>query len=179
MRRSTLVTGVVLLVIGAAVVGYHLWDMEKTESAVIHDYADVHFDSYFGSMTVYVTWSNATAPANGSSTDGYTFYVGVGSHSCSNLSGVVASGSGPNGSLTAQFNGPHDWYAYLCDPSGSRVGFLFTFHQFAPTYYLIAGTSLGVLGAALVVLARFQPPAPPLRPLPRGAAEPPEPPPEP
>jgi hypothetical protein len=161
MRKGTLITGVILVVIATAVVGYHLWDMERTETAEIHHYADVHFDSYLGSMSVYASWSNNSSTSAGA--ESFAFYVVVNEpDSCNNITGIVAQGSGSNGSLVAQFHGPHDWYAVLCDSSGDRAGFLFTYHQFAPTYYLVAGSGIGVLGAGLILLAYLQPPAPPL-----------------
>jgi hypothetical protein len=164
MRKGTIITGIILIVIAAAVVGYHVWDMERLETAEIHHYAEVEFDSYLGTMTTYVTWANNTTENSSAEPGAYTFYVLLSApESCSNLSNVVASSPGASGAFVVQFNGPHDWYAVLCDPSAHRADFFLTFHQFAPTYYLVAGSGVGVLGAALIVLGRFQPPAPPLR----------------
>jgi hypothetical protein len=163
MRKGTLITGIILVIISAAVVGYHLWDMEKIESYDIHRYSSVRFDAYFGTMTAYVTWSNNTTTDQNTTGELYTFYVAVDPPgSCDNFTGVVATANGSSGSLVTQFDGPHDWYAFLCDSSGDHLGFLMTLHQFAPTYYMVAGTGIGIVGAGAIVFAYFQPPAPPL-----------------
>jgi hypothetical protein len=162
MRKGTLITGIILVIIGVAVVGYHLWDMERTETAEIHHYAAVHFDAYLGDMTVYVSWTNQSTGPNATQAPPVFYVVLVAPYSCANLTEVVASSSGATGSMVVQFNGPHDWYAVLCDSSDEHSSFLLTYHQFAPTYYLIAGIGVSVLGGLVIILGWLQQPTPPI-----------------
>jgi hypothetical protein len=164
VRKGTLITGVILLVLGVTYVGSILVSYSAPESHVVPtgDRADHLFVRAIGPWNYYVSWSNRSYNALYNSAD-FTFYVTLDKpSSCTNVSGVIASKAGANGSLTYRVAGDTAWWMVLCDPIGHFAGFDYTDHFFAYSYYLMAGTGIGALGAVAIVVAFFQDPAPPI-----------------
>jgi hypothetical protein len=161
MRRATLITGIVLMLLGAALAGYHLYDIGHPKAVHIEHYLHDSFVRGFTPWTIHLSWVNSTATS--ATTGGYTLYVTLDvPTTCTNPSHIVASSVGSSGTLTVQVPGATDWYAFLCDASGHPATFDATYHEFGVSYYLASGIGIIVVGAGVAVIAFLQRPAPPM-----------------
>ncbi|MGI0054570.1 MAG: hypothetical protein ACREB9_02735 [Thermoplasmata archaeon] len=159
MRKITLITGVVLLLLGAAYGGYFLSGESSTWSHTIPsgDYAEAAFISSIGSWAAHVTWtlSNSSAVA--------TFYfTNVEPTSCTNVAGVLGSQTGSGGSFVADVIGNTHWFVFACAGSGNGTAVHVSVYGYGLSYYLAAGLGLGALGGGVVAFSFFQAPSPPL-----------------
>lgn len=165
MRRATLITGVILLLLGGAFTGWHL--SGQVSPVTFHTSAgDFHDDSFLsalGPWALHVSWSAEVNNSSGSNPGPYVLYVTlVRPTSCVNVSGVIASQIGTAGSLVVDVHGATRWYIFVCNSLDSRIAFDGTHYGLGFSYYLATGIALTALGAGVTALSFYQKPVPPL-----------------
>lgn len=163
VRKVTLVTGVVLLLIGGVFSGYLVYEYTSPTYFEHSHYLGVAFIRSFGDWTVHLDWAAMPTNTSNSTAPPYVFYVTLAKPtSCSNLTRVIASQSGVSGSVTVEVGGNVRWYAVICDSARDRVPLGVSVWALGFSYYMVTGIGLTILGAAVTVVSFFQTSSPPL-----------------
>ncbi len=165
MRRSTLITGVILIALGAVFTAYLTYEYETplTAQVEVGHFTHAEMIRSVSPWWIDLTWWNSSSNSSSNGAAAYTFFVStVRPTGCTDPSEVVASGNGSSGSLSLTINGHVRFYVFECDGSGHYAGFDTTLTSWGFSYYMTAGIGLLALGVGATIFAFFQKPAPPL-----------------
>lgn len=157
MRRSWVIAGAVVLVIGLliSVGGYavnagHRQTVVRPGSALVISPIGLAGGPFSGS------WSGAPA--------GTTVYITTASNDCRNLSGIVSSSTGSDGSISASLALGTTYYVFGCS-SGNPTAITMTYSYIGLSYFIALGIVLAVIGAILLGAgARSRPKRPAVNP---------------
>ncbi len=153
MRVVPLGVAIVALVVGIALVGISLYGAVVTTTSTPPSRGALTIrPSTIGPLRATIEWTQAGS--------GSVVYVTDQVPSCYAPSGVVASGSGNNGSLSVSMNPGTTYYLFGCAIGGVVVTPHFSYTLFGLTIELLLGILLIVSGAfALLVALRPRSPS--------------------
>jgi hypothetical protein len=145
MRRGLFIGGIVLLLIGVALIGVGYYVNSASTSQTVPAGSVLSLTpSTIGSDSLSVSWSNA--PTN------TTVYLTTGTPVCATTpGGVVTSGTGTSGSFTASLSSGTTYNLYACS-NGNGATADITYSATGFTYLMLIGIILAVVGALLMVL---------------------------
>ena len=161
MRRGLLIGGWVLLFVGFALIAASFAVNSSVTQNVPAGSAWSLTPKTIGSASVTITWTGAPP--------GAAVYLVTGTPVCGNPGGVVATGSGISGTITATLNPGTTYLLYACS-GASYASASFTYTASGFSYLNLGAGAALVLGAALMVLGLRAAPKPAAaRPAPRAA----------
>lgn len=161
MRKGLFVTSVIVLIIGIGLVALSVYAGEVPTKNDIPAGQDLALlPSGVGPVYLSLSWSNAAA--------GSTIYVTSDAASCVNPTGIVASGTGASGSLSATLNSGSTYHLYACS-GASSTSVTLTYTYFGFSILFIIGIVLAVIGIVLMIVslrkrAKAMPAMPPATP---------------
>jgi uncharacterized membrane protein len=145
MRRGLMIAGVILLVIGIALTAWNLYDNYNPTSKTDPGGTILSFTpNGIGPFVSTIRWSGADSSTN--------FYVSTDQPTCLfPPSGVVASGSGTDGSVSVVLNAGTTYYLVACSGAASVSISVSTVGLGTLT---VIGIVLIVIGLILIAIAR-------------------------
>ncbi|MHB1435102.1 MAG: hypothetical protein ACYCPN_04490 [Thermoplasmata archaeon] len=170
MRRGLVIGGVVLLVIGILVAGggYAL-NAGRSKAAIPAGQVLVISPTGLSGGPFSGSWSGAPG--------GTTVYITTHRGSCLAPSGVVATSSGSNGSVSVTLSIGTTYYVFACD-LGTPTTITMTYTYNGLSYFVFSGIVLAVLGGILLGVGAAakpkSPPAGPTSPMPPAGISPPK-----
>ena len=144
MRRGLFVVGIVLMIVGVLLVTAVLAvNANPTSVSVQAGQALTLQPQVLGSAMVSLAWSAIPA--------GATLYVITGGPTCSSPAGVLASGTGPSGTMTVTMNGGTAYGIYACNGT-SPVGVTLQYDSVGFSTLALGGVVLLVIGLVLAAV---------------------------
>lgn len=145
MRKGLFVVGVVVLIIGIALAAgsVYLNQVATTNNLSAGQYLSLT-PSSIGSTTIYLNWNSAVA--------GATVYIATATPNCGAQTGVVTSGTGASGSLSAALTSGTTYYVFAC-ASGSLTAVNTSYTSFGISILLLVGIIIAVIGVIILVLS--------------------------
>jgi uncharacterized membrane protein len=153
MRRGLVIGGIVLAIVGVLlIVASYAVNGSSTSNNIPSGSVLTVTPSGIGSISMSGSWSGGTANT--------TVYITTGTPVCPGPTGVVTSGKGASGSLSASLTPGTTYNIFACSGSSGQA-ITYSYTSSGITYLVVIGIVLVVIGVILAVLGlRGKPKAP-------------------